>query len=162
MGNWRAVALSGSCPADQVEVLKAHLVHANTALDELFAREDREKISLDEWDKVPEPHALCYSPKPSLFGLWNWPAEVIQASGNVGKDTSIQELVESLLACSAVAPGLQLTVHVGEEWERDGCVCTLDLEDGKVDEGPPQVPTVEVTVDVGRRMAIALTWEDPR
>lgn len=113
MGNWRTVYIIGKCRADEVDAL-------------------RQAVCIDfhkEWDRF---HCLCYS-GPSLCGLTNWPAERINAVGNLAeRDYSVEDVAASLRNLIKIAPSLDIKIHCGGDWEAKQCIATVQGAGGKV------------------------------
>lgn len=141
MGNWRTVQIVGSCPPEQVQAL-----HGALEWD-------------DDWDRF---HCLCNS--RSLAGVGNWADPTINAAGNLAeRDYEVGDVAQQLEKLADVAPGLNVKVHCGDDWESDTCIATVVLADGKVTVGPPEVAAVKYdsTRGVQRLMGI-VQGVDPR
>jgi hypothetical protein len=120
MGDWRRVQIVGTCGAQDVPKLRAHLAKDFTE---------------DGWGCL-HSGGIC--------GLPNWGRENIDVIGNLGeRDYTPQSVGEELARIvEAVAPSLNVRVYVGEEYEGDKCVATVSLgEDGAV-VGPPEIENV--------------------
>ena len=95
-------------------------------------------------------HALCHY-GPSLDGLNDWPAQVMDVVGNLpGHGYTIDEIAEVLLWAAATAPTLCLKVHCGGDYEDREAVATITVADLDVTIGPPEVPRLRSTTDVER------------
>lgn len=113
MGNWRTVYIAGKCHADEVDAL-------------------RQAVCVDFRKERDRFHCLCYS-GPSLCGLTNWPAECINAVGNLAeRDCSVEDVVASLRDLIKIAPSLDIKIHCGGDWEAKKCVATARAANGKV------------------------------
>lgn len=120
MGNWRTVHLTGSCDAAEVGPLRAALIPDDT---------------WSNFGPLSITEGLC--------GLGDWPAEQIDARGNLAeRDYTVADVAEHLNRLLEVAPSLRLVVHCGDDWESSQCVATIDVRDGQVTETGPEVPAV--------------------
>lgn len=142
MGNWRRVWMVGSVPAEQVVPLR----EAMTAPD-----------WRNEHDDVREVHALTIS--GGLCGIGDWPAEVVNAVGNLYERDYTPEDVRD--ACERyvlpAAPGASLTIHCGGDWESSECVGAVKVEDGTATLIPPviaKLPEIPESQIAGRMMAV--------
>lgn len=122
MGNWRTVTIEGTCPAGEVAALRDAL-----DLTDIM----REGV---EW--LP----LCFG--GGIGGLGDWAAETISAGGNLfERDYSVEDVADHLRKLHAVAPGLRVKVHCGDDWEATNCIATVTL-DGAATIGPAEVASV--------------------
>lgn len=132
MGNWRRVWIVGTFPADQVEPLRA-----------AFSKPEN---PCDDW---PEYHPLLIG--VGLASLGNWPAPVVNAVGNLyERDFSPEDVRD---ACERyvipVAPGADLKIHCGGDYESAECVGTVTVADGTATLGKAEVKTLpEIPVEV--------------
>lgn len=121
MGNWRTVNLRG-------QMAEADIEKANEFLN---PGEDYR-------------HWTCMSFSSGLAGLGHWPAEVINADGNLSeRDYSVDDVAETLRDLVKVAPSLELKVHCGGEYESEECLATVTVANGEVSIGAPEVPKVK-------------------
>lgn len=121
MGNWRTVNLRGTMAAGDVE-------KANEFLD---PGEDYRN-----W--------TCLSFTTGLAGLGRWPAEVINANGNLSeRDYSPEDVAETLRELVRVAPSLDLKVHCGGDYEATDYIATVTVAAGIVTLGEPEVSKVK-------------------
>lgn len=113
MGNWRTVYIVGKCHSDEVDAL-------------------RQAVCVDFRKERGRFHCLCYS-GPSLCGLTNWPAERINAVGNLAeRNYSVEDVAASLRNLIKIAPSLDIKIHCGGDWEAKECVATVQAANGKV------------------------------
>lgn len=127
MGNWRTVTIIGSVPADEVAPLREAVLFDYMADDV-------------DWD-MHGP--LCFTKRGSLFGLHEWVARGVSASGNlVERDYSVEDVAEHLRKLVAVAPGMSLKVHCGDDWEEERCIATITVDAGQVSIGEPEIDAV--------------------
>jgi hypothetical protein len=92
-------------------------------------------------------HALCHY-GPSLDGLNDWPAQAMDAVGNLAAHGyTVEEIAEVLLWAAAAAPSLALKVHCGGDYEDAGVVATITVAGLEVTIGPPEVPRLRPTSD---------------
>jgi hypothetical protein len=125
MGNWRRVWIVGQIPAGEVGPLRAALADAPGASE--------------EW---PEWHCLTIG--EGLCGLGEWPAEVVNAVGNLHeRDFSPEDVRDACeLYVLPAAPGATLRVHCGGDWESSGCVGTVTVANGRATLGAPEIPSL--------------------
>ena len=110
MGNWTTVNMIGTCDAKDLPALRDHINIGN------------------DWDKF---HCLCNT--GGLCGLGSWPAENINATGNLAeRDYDSEDIAEKLKEIVIEVPSLKLKVHVGGDYESSDCVATVNCVDGKV------------------------------
>ena len=159
MGNWRIVEITGTCPPDQVNALRAacELEYPDFAFEQLA-----EAIRAGEELPV-DPHCLSWTQRGSLCGLERWVAEEISSSGNVGKDVDEEEVAEALADLAQIAPGLRVVIHMGGDRESEECVSAVMLGDDGVVIGPPLIDIVRGVGDeeIGIRMERMLNEETP-
>ena len=91
-----------------------------------------------------------------MCGLADWPAEVINAVGNLAErgydEDSVKETLEEI---SKHVPSLKLKVHMGGDNESKDCVATVVLENGKATIEKPElekIPEVSETQFMGQMM----------
>ncbi len=122
VGNWKRVQIQGTCPADQAAALRAAL---NPGRDfENF-------------------HCLVNG---GAMGLPNWAAEKIEAVGNLAERGYDEESVANTLeGLAEKAPGLEVVVHVGADYEKDECVASVALVGGKATVTEPKVEKIPPT-----------------
>lgn len=119
MGNWRTVEMHGACPADQVESLRKYIT--------LPPR-------VEDWNSDFQEGPLSFM-GISLCGLGDWPAEAINAYGNLfERDYAVEDVAAHLMRIvDNAAPGLTLTVHCGGDNESKECIATIEVADGEVE-----------------------------
>lgn len=123
MGNWTRVQIIGSCGSDDVDKI----------CDTLADRDDYK-----DFGPLTLTKGIC--------GLPHWPAEAISAVGNLAeRDYGAEDVAEHLKKVAAVAPSLNIKIHVGADYEEDQCVATVTCEDGDVSVGDPEIPNVPRT-----------------
>jgi len=111
VGNWRTVDIVGTIPASQLEQVR-HFV--NTGKD---------------WGRF---HCLSYY-GPSLGGLNDWVRENVNVTGNLSeRDYDVMDVAEVLGQIVEIAPGVELTVHCGGEWEDRICIASIVASKGEV------------------------------
>lgn len=114
MGNWRTVAIVGTCDHAEVEALRAAC--RGYAIGPLAV------------------HGI-----PSIFGIDDWPAAEMMVVGNCSeRDYSVESIARDLRALVQSAPSLRIKVHCGGEYEDKTCVATVTVEGGEVTVGPPE------------------------
>jgi len=124
MGDWRTVSISGSCPAGQLAQLR------EATLEPHWSGKDGRKY-----------HCLIES--DGLAGLGNWTGEEISADGNLyERNFTVDDVAAAVTYLASAAPGLELIVHCGDNWESHECVATVRLLDGRVTVGAPEVAQV--------------------
>lgn len=125
MGNWRTVAIKGTCDVGDVPALKEGL---NPGKD--------------------YHNFHCLSSTRGLAGLGMWAGEVIDDGGNLAeRDYSVEQVAKTLEDLAKLAPSLAVKVHCGGEFEDKTCINTITLADGKATVGDPEVETVEGVSD---------------
>lgn len=127
MGNWRTVTIVGTCPADELVALTEA-----TCYDYMDPDAPNDRYG-----------ALCWSPRPGLMGLGKWPAERMDVSGNCAeRDFSVGDIAKYVSYMAEAAPGLNLKVHCGGDYEDPKVIATISAENGVVRVGEPEVKTV--------------------
>ena len=130
MGNWRTVNVVGTMSAEHAAKLRRLLDWGDyvTVVDE------------------PPRDAECLSfstRHPGLCGLGDWPAETMNAAGNLHeRDYSVEDVATALRVLIHHAPSMLLKVHCGGEYEADECVATISVGEGLVVVGKPEVATI--------------------
>lgn len=126
MGDWRRAKIIGTCGAEDVHAARQHVeinMRVGNAVD---------------WDRFG-----ALSSVGGLAGLPVWPAEVIDAMGNLAErgydEESVQEYLEEL---ALIAPSLRCCVHLGKAYESSECEATIELGANGVAILPPQVEQV--------------------
>lgn len=118
MGNWRTVRIVGTCAASDLSALR--------------------RVVSDE-DNF---HCLGYY-GVSLMGIGNWPAQSMDAVGNLAeRDYSVEDVRTTLEELAKAAPTLALRVHCGGELEDTACIATVTLVGGVAVIGPPLIEDV--------------------
>lgn len=117
MGNWRTVHIAGHCNADEAEVLREYV------------------NDLQQWGPLHNG-GIC--------GLHEWPAEVIDVTGNLGeRGYSVEDVAATLRKLIEIAPSLRVRIDCGADDESLDCVATIVTdEDGTVGVLPPAVETL--------------------
>lgn len=128
MGNWRTVMIVGTCPQDQVDPLRDKL---------------RFSVDSDGWGGLLE-EAECLWVSAGLCGLGEWPEARMNVGGNLfERDYGVDDVRRALDACAAAAPGLDVKVHCGDDWESSKCIATVTKQPGSAAVvGDPEVPEV--------------------
>lgn len=127
MGNWRTVTMIGSVPEAEAPKLRDAVLYDYMATE-------------PDYDK---DGPLAFSPKGSLCGIHEWVAPEINAGGNLSeRDYSPEDVADHLRRIVTVAPGLDLKVHCGDDWESETCIATITVHAGEVTVGPPEVENV--------------------
>lgn len=117
MGNWRKIYITGTCPKEEVELLRERITYKYPDF-----RKPMEVTLNEERTYVSGP--LLYS--AGVCGLPLWPAEEIQAIGNCfERDYSVEDIAEHLKRLIGASPGLKLKIHCGGEYESSECVATV-------------------------------------
>lgn len=131
MGNWHRAQIIGTCPADQVEALRA---------------------ALDPGRNYENFHALVCG---GLAGLPNWANETFSVVGNLAEREldaeSVQEALEDLFG---VAPGIECKVHIGGDYESSECVATVTATNGDALVGDPEIETIPDVPDHQMRSSL--------
>lgn len=105
MGNWTTVNIQGTCSTEDVPKLKA-------------------AISYDQNGDYEEFH--CLSATKGLCGLGDWSGETINRIGNLAeRDYDVSDVADTLLKLAAVAPSLNVKIHVGADYEYTPCIATI-------------------------------------
>lgn len=132
MGNWRRVWIVGTIPREQVEPLRAALTEPDYGSIDWNAEDARAS------------ECCCLTIGKGLCGLGSWPAESMNAVGNLYERDYRPDDVR--LACAeyvlTVAPGAEFKVHCGDDYERSKCVATVTVEDGGVSLGDPEIASL--------------------
>lgn len=119
MGNWTRVKIVGSCASEHVAALMEYL--SADFMD-------------DRWGCLHNG---------GLAGLPNWSGEMIEAVGNLGeRDFTALDIRDELEKIAKIAPSLVMQVHVGADYERENCVHTIHLLDGKAKIVNPGITTI--------------------
>jgi len=120
--------------------------------------------------KIPEKHVAsmekyfknydnfnCLTITNGLCGLGNWVKPVVNAVGNLAERNYTVESVANVLKLIAEKwDGVELTIHVGGDYESDECIATVILKNGKVDILPPQIeklPELDEDIIIDRLMS---------
>lgn len=128
MGNWRTVSITGSMNARDAASLYEYLGYSyapkNPAMDHFgplsFNRD-----------------------QPSLCGLNNWVNTTVNACGNLAeRNYSVEDVAEELRKLLSVAGTMLLKVHCGGDWESEKCVATINVGEGLVVVGEPEVESI--------------------
>lgn len=118
MGNWRTVQIIGTCDKADLDALKGAVTVG------------------DDYEGF---HCLCYC-GPSICGLGNWPAETINAIGNLAeRDYSVDSVADALRDLVTAAPSLNVKIHCGGDWEDRTCIATLIAGGGSVTVAEPEI-----------------------
>ena len=131
MGNWRTVNITGTMAA-------GHAAKLRDLLD------DRDNIGTagDVWDQAYACLSFS-STRPGLCGFGAWPAERVNAAGNLAeRNFSVEDVAEALRALVQHAPTMLLKVHCGGEYESDECIATISVGEGLVVVGKPEVEKI--------------------
>lgn len=120
MGNWRTVHLIGTCDAAEVATLRTALTPDDT---------------WSNFGPLSITEGLC--------GLGDWPAEQINAHGNLAeRNYTVADVAEHLTRLLEIAPSLRLVVHCGDDWESSTCIAGIRVQGGQVTRGAPEVKAV--------------------
>ena len=130
MGNWRRVQIVGTCDDEDVDALKGALDWSGNL----------SKIDVgDERWKVLGP----LSSGGGLAGLPNWAQRSFSVVGNCfERDYSVDSIANHLETLAKVAPSLEVMVHCGADWEKEGCIATVRLKNGKAKKLKPKVKII--------------------
>lgn len=140
MGNWRTVQIIGSCSKEDTSALRKAIIY------------DIHSDARQEF--------YCLSHTGGLAGLPMWPAETINAIGNLAeRGYAVNDIAEALRELVQIAPSLSVKIHCGGEWESKSCVTTIHLKDGKITINPPEI---EVLPDPPEEQWIAHFYEQMR
>jgi hypothetical protein len=124
MGNWMTVMIEGEIPADEVGPLTDWLQGP---------RFDGGSLDDPEWERVGP---LTIS--GGLAGLGAWPAETVMRIGNCyERDYTPESVADQLRAAMAVAPGMDLKVHCGGDYESSDVIASVLARGGEVGVGEP-------------------------
>ena len=78
-----------------------------------------------------------------MFGLPLWPATSFEVVGNLAeREFGPVDVRDTLLRLAVLAPGLEVTCHLGVDYEGDECTDTIRLKNGCADILPPEVATL--------------------
>jgi hypothetical protein len=143
MGNWRTVNIVGTCPESEVKPLREALF-VGTA---------------DVSGKKLGP--LSVYGVPSLYGLDDWPAPVMNVTGNLAEqDYAVGDIVRQLRTEVIVAaPGIDIKIHFGDEYESKRVIVTIHARDKNVYVGPGEInclstPNMKQLVAKMRRLGL--------
>lgn len=143
MGNWRTVRIVGSCPPEQVEALREACRFYSYGDAKRREREE----AMDVGEAMGATHPLAIS--GGLAGLGDWPAEVMDVGGNLfERNFDVEDVAKTLNDLAVVAPGLEVKVHCGDDYESEKCVATITLKEGSATIGEPEVKTVDGVAEV--------------
>ncbi len=153
MGNWRTVNVVGTMSGQDAYALRAHLGYPG------YWHRDRHEHPA--W-KHFGPLSFCRD-QPSMCGLNDWPAPVMDRAGNLAeRDYDPEDVATALRQLLPVAPSIALKVHCGGEYESVVCVATISVRDGLVSVGPPQVAQVRPMSDEQAELNVIRALSVPR
>lgn len=136
MGNWRTVNIVGTMSPQDAQALRAHLGYPGYWKD----------VDNDPaWQRFG-PLSFCKD-QPSLCGVNDWPAPVMDRAGNLAERDYSVDVVKTLRELLTVAPSMGLKVHCGGEYESLECVATVTVSGGVVTVGPPEIPELKPMSD---------------
>ncbi len=79
----------------------------------------------------------------SICGLPNWGQTTVDCVGNLWeRDYTVDDIRSELVKIKVFAPSLDLTVHIGGDYEDDKCIASITTKDG-VKVCQPQVDLVK-------------------
>lgn len=150
MGDWMTITMAGAVAADQVEPLRARLRY-------WYAEPGQPEY---DWSRFTP---LSYNEtRPGLCGIGEWPAETVQARGNLAeRDYSVQDVADCLTELVQLAPSMTLKVHCGGPYESTTCTATITVAAGQVTLGPPEVAEVQPATEAEREMRLMINLLQP-
>lgn len=120
MGNWRRVQIVGTCGSQDVAALKAAITV------------DRDYTNF-----------YCLSHTSGICGLPMWASTEINAVGNLAeRGYDAESIAEALEEIAQKVPSLAVKVHVGNDYEADDCIATVQLVNGETTVLDPEVQTI--------------------
>lgn len=145
MGNWMTVMIEGEIPADEVAPLTAWLQGP---------RFDGGSMDDPEWARLGP---LTIS--GGLAGLGSWPAETVMRIGNCyERDYTPESVADHLGRALEAAPGMDLKVHCGGDYESLEVVASVLARGGTVGVGEavrtviPPIPSEQVEANLMRAL----------
>lgn len=121
MGNWTTVNMHGVCSKKDLPKLKEAVCIGN------------------DWERFG---CLSHSGN-SICGLGAWPAETINAIGNLSeRDYGAEDVKNELQALADACPSLEMKVHIGGDYESKKCIATVTCTKGRVTLGKPEIETL--------------------
>lgn len=153
MGNWRTVNIVGTMTPQDADALRTHLGYSGYW--------HRNRTEDPAWKRFG-PLSFCRD-QPSLCGVNDWPAPVMDRAGNLAeRDYSVQDVAETLRELLAVAPSMALKVHCGGEWESALCVATVGVGGGAVMVGAAEVERLRSMSDEQVELNFLRAMQPPR
>jgi hypothetical protein len=132
LGNWRTVNMTGTMTEADAAALREYLGYPGW-------RHDRGD---DPAYQRFGPLSFCRD-QPSLCGINDWPAPVVNRNGNLAeRGYDVDDVAETLRELVAVAGSMMLVVHCGGDYESLDCVATIRVGEGVVTVGKPEVERV--------------------
>lgn len=139
MGNWRTVNMTGTMSEQDAAALREYLGYSHRFVTSGAARDPA-------WERFGP---LSFNrEQPSLCGLNDWPAPVVNRIGNLAeRGYSVEDVAETLRELLTIAGTMMLKVHCGADWEELDCVATISVGEGLVAVGKPEVARIEEIPD---------------
>ena len=138
MGNWRTVNVTGTMSAQDAEAVRDYLGYPDLSRYRPDLGMERDP-AMDHFG----PLSFCRH-KPSLAGLGDWPAPVMNRAGNLAeRGYDPDDVAEQLRELVAFAGSMLLKVHCGGDYESLECVATVSVGEGLVMVGRPEVERIE-------------------
>ena len=138
MGNWMTVNLVGTMSAQDAEAVREYLGYPD-----ISRYRPGSGIAADPaWNHFG-PLSFCRD-RPSLGGIGDWPAPVMNRAGNLAeRGYTVQDVAETLRELLPLAGSMLLKVHCGGDYESLECVATVSVGEGLVAVGKPEVERIE-------------------
>ena len=134
MGNWRTVNIAGTMSEQDAAALREYLGYPGYW--------DPGKADHPAW-KHFGPLSFCRD-QPSLAGIGDWPAPVVNRAGNLAeRGYDPEDVAAQLRELLGFAGSMLLKVHCGGDYESLGCVATVSVGEGLVAVGKPEVERIE-------------------
>jgi hypothetical protein len=142
MGNWRTVNVTGTMSEQDAAALRQYLGYPDLSRYRPDLGMPRDP-AMDHFG----PLSFCRE-KPSLAGLGDWPAPVVNRAGNLAeRGYSVEDVAETLPELLPLAGSMLLTVHCGGDCESLDCIATIRVGEGLVAVGKPEVAQIEAMSD---------------
>jgi len=150
MGNWRTVNMTGTMSEQDAAALREYLGYPG-----YWHRDQDDHPAHQHFG----PLSFCRD-QPSLCGINDWPAAVVNRAGNLAeRDFDVEDVAATLRELLAIAGTMMLKVHCGGDYESLECVATISVGEGLVAIGKPEVELLAEIPDgqVRLNMVRALT-----
>lgn len=155
MGNWRTVHVYGTIPEEKVKELK-RFVKRNSVWLPIYLESlqklkrgisnvpletdpDYDEMSIDELKELENQSSLeeqniqyFYEPFDMGCGFDDWIASNVNKMGNIGKDATIEEIIQDWNIIISACPDMNITIDVFGEYESPEKVGSVRACNGRV------------------------------